>query len=188
MSPDYNVSPFTSSEESPGGGYNLPPVLRFSRLGAPLAGPAAHPANAVSRTALVGQPMPLDLWVDDDARYSSGTNAPMRNSPPPVTAIVSKYRGPGDVSFGSVRPEFEALRGGKPDEPYSGRAATTATFSQPGDYLLHVTANDYSGNGGGGSVCCWTTALIKVRVTETGLSTTGAQRIEPSTGPRGASR
>ena len=31
MSPDYNVTPFKSSEESPGGGYNLPPVLRFAR-------------------------------------------------------------------------------------------------------------------------------------------------------------
>jgi hypothetical protein len=28
-----------------------------------------------------------------------------------------------------------------------------------------VTANDYSGVGGGGFQCCWTTALVKVSVT-----------------------
>jgi len=30
--------------------------------------------------------------------------------------------------------------------------------------MLHVTANDYSGDGGGGFGCCWTTALLKVSV------------------------
>jgi hypothetical protein len=27
-----------------------------------------------------------------------------------------------------------------------------------------VVANDYSGPGGGGEVCCWTTAMLKVNV------------------------
>lgn len=62
------------------------------------------------------------------------------------------------------RPKFEPLKGGKPDEPYSGKAATTVRFSEAGDYMLHVTVNDYSGNGGGGTVCCWTTAIMKVAV------------------------
>jgi hypothetical protein len=31
--------------------------------------------------------------------------------------------------------------------------------------MLHLTANDYSGEGGGGEVCCWTTAIVKVAVT-----------------------
>jgi hypothetical protein len=38
------------------------------------------------------------------------------------------------------------------------------TFSEPGDYMLHLTANDFSGEGGGGFQCCWTTALVKVSV------------------------
>ena len=38
--------------------------------------------------------------------------------------------------------------------PFSGKATTTVKFSEPGDYILHVTANDYSGEGGGGFVCC----------------------------------
>jgi len=47
---------------------------------------------------------------------------------------------------------------------YEGRWTTTVTFSAAGDYVLHVTANDYSGSGGGGSGCCWTNAMIKVTV------------------------
>ena len=164
MSPDYNVTPFKSSEESPGGGYNLPPVLRFMERGDSFRGPVAHPARAMLRTASVGSPMALDFWVDDDARNSTGSNAPMRNAPAPVDLTVSKYRGPGEVTFGSVHPVFDTTKGGKPDEPYAGKASTTAKFSEPGDYMLHVTANDYSGNGGGGSVCCWTTAIVKVKV------------------------
>jgi len=108
--------------------------------------------------------MALDLLVDDDAKYSTGTNAPMRNAPPPVNVTLSKYRGPGVVTFGTAKPKFDALNGGKVDEPYTGKASTTVTFSEPGDYMLHVTANDYSGNGGGGSVCCWTTAIVNVNV------------------------
>jgi hypothetical protein len=42
---------------------------------------------------------------------------------------------------------------------------TTAKFSAPGEYFLEVTGNDYSGAGGGGEVCCWTTGLVKVTVT-----------------------
>ena len=164
MSPDYNVTPTKSSEESPGGGYNLPPVLRFSPQGVSFTAPVANPAKAISQTATMNEPMTLNLYVDDDAKNSTGTNAPIRNPPPAVTATVSKYRGPSAVTFDEAKPRFEVLKGGKPDEPYSGKASTTVKFSEPGDYLLHVTANDYSGNGGGGSVCCWTTAIVKVAV------------------------
>jgi hypothetical protein len=175
MSPDYNISPFTSSEESTGGGYNAPPVLRLSETGTSFKGPIAQPSKAVSRTAAVGVPLALDLWAEDDAKFSTASGSPMRNAPPPVTAVVSKYRGPGEVTFGETRPKFQASKGGKPDEPYAGKATTTATFSEPGEYLLHVTANDLSGNGGGGAGCCWTTALIRVAVSATTHSTTGGQ-------------
>ena len=47
---------------------------------------------------------------------------------------------------------------------FSGKATTNIRFSEPGDYVLHVTANDYSGEGGGGFQCCWTTGLVKVSV------------------------
>ena len=172
MSPDYNVTPNKSSEASPGGGYNVPPTLRFSETGTSFIGPVATPAQAISRTAVVGDPIELNLMADDDALYSSGTNAPMRNPPPPVRVTLSKYRGPGIATFADAHPKFETLKGGKPDQPYSGKTSTTVKFDQPGAYMLHVTANDYSDNGGGGSVCCWTTAIVKVAVKSAASSTT----------------
>jgi hypothetical protein len=176
MSPDYNVTPFKSSEQGPSGGYNLPPSLRFDAAGPSFLGPAATVAKAVARTASVGTPMALDILADDDAQYTSGTNAPMSNTPPPVTLTVSKYRGPGAVTIAEPRPKLTAIKGGKPDEPYSGQASTTVKFATPGEYMLHVTANDFSGNGGGGSVCCWTTAIVKVSVSAAPpATTTGGQ-------------
>jgi hypothetical protein len=175
MHSDYNVSPFKSSEEATTGGYNLPPQIRFEPKGVNFQGPAASVVKAFSRTASIGEPMALDIYADDDGLYSSGTSAPMTRTPQPVTLTVSKYRGPGDVTFGDQRPKLETLKGGKPAEPYSGKASTTVNFTQAGDYMLHVTANDLSGNGGGGSVCCWTTAIVKVAVKGGSAITTGGQ-------------
>lgn len=173
MHTDYNVSPFTSTEESPNGGHNTPPVLRFEERGASFQGPAVTIAKAISRTATVGTPMSLNLWTDDDALYSTGGNGPMTGERPPVNVTISKYRGPGPVTIADARPKFTAIKGGKAMEAYSGKASTTVTFAQPGEYLMHVTANDFSGNGGGGSVCCWTNAMLKVSVA--GAATSGGR-------------
>ena len=175
MHPDYNVSPFRSSEEGLHG-YDMPPVLRFVEKGTPtFAGPAISPANAISRTATVNVPMTLDVWADDDALLPSTTPPNPERPRPPVTLVISKYRGPGDVTIADAKPKLTALKGGKEEEPFSGKASTTVKFSQPGDYMLHVTANDYSGNGGGGSVCCWTNAIVKVAVKVPSTATMGGQ-------------
>lgn len=173
MHTDYNITPFKSSEESPNGAFNTPPVLRFEEKGPSFQGPAASVSKALTRTAKVGTPMPLEFWAEDDALYSTGGNGPMTNPRPPVTLTVSKYRGPGPITVAERSPKFQTLKGGKPEELFSGKAATTVTFSQPGEYMLHVNANDYSGNGGGGSGCCWTTAIIKVNVTGGTAGTSG---------------
>ena len=173
MHPDYNVSPFKSSEQALTGGYDLPPVIHFEEKGAIFTGPAASPTSAVSRTASAGKPMTLDIWAEDDALHSSGSGVPMTRNPAPVTLTLSKYRGVGEVTFGDAHVKLETLKGGKPDEPYAGKASTAVTFGQHGDYMLHVTANDYSGNGGGGSGCCWTTAIVRVAVKGISAVTTG---------------
>jgi hypothetical protein len=53
---------------------------------------------------------------------------------------------------------------GEPSVAFTGKATTTATFSDPGDYVLHVVANDSSGEGGRGFQCCWTNGQVKVSV------------------------
>jgi len=80
-----------------------------------------------------------------------------------VTLRWSKYRRPGDVMFNKARPEVEKTES-KDAAAFSGKATTVVTFSEPGQYLLHVVANDYSGDGGGGFQCCWTNGQVKVLV------------------------
>jgi hypothetical protein len=164
MSPDYNITPQRASEESPGGKYNLPPVLRFSENGPAIQSPVATVASAVERTATAGVPMALEFWIEDDGLYASGSNAPLTGNAPMVELVVAKYRGPGRVVVAKDHEKVTTLKGGKVGEPFAGKASTTATFSEPGDYLLHVTVNDLSGPGGGATGCCWTTSLVKVSV------------------------
>jgi hypothetical protein len=110
-------------------------------------------------------PLALPLWAEDDGRFANATMAPPKNLPVPVELVWSKYRGPGTVAFDKLPPVFEVLAGGPINTPFRGKATVTARFSEPGDYVLHVTANDFSGEGGSGELCCWSTALVKVRVT-----------------------
>ena len=159
LHPDYVMSPF--KEIAVG---NTPPVLRFEATGSGIQGPLANLATAPTRGASVAAPLPLTLWAADDLKYTSGSNAPPAAARTPVTVRWSKYRGPGTVTFDKARPEFEKQQGG--GTPFSGKATATAKFSEAGDYVLHATANDYSGDGGGGFGCCWSTALLKVSVTK----------------------
>lgn len=172
-SPDYNITPQQASEESPGGQYNTPPVLRFSENGPAIQNPVASLSNAIERVATVGVPMRVDFFVEDDALYASGSNAPLSEAPRIVEIVVAKYRGPGVVTVAKDHETMTTVKGGKPAEPYAGRTSTTVSFSQPGDYLMHVTVNDLSGPGGGATGCCWTTSLIKVAVKGTMPPPTG---------------
>jgi len=73
-----------------------------------------------------------------------------------------KYRGPGKVNFGEQRGIIA-----------SGKATSTASFSEPGDYVLQVVVDDGSGESAGnfGYHCCWTNVEVKVHVT--GAATEG---------------
>ncbi|MEZ5291129.1 MAG: hypothetical protein R2745_08610 [Vicinamibacterales bacterium] len=161
---DFTITPFEASEESPGGHYNKPAVLRFSENGPAIQGPVASLQNAVSKEAVAGTPMTLDFWVEDDALWSNGSNAPSSREEDLVEMVIGKYRGPGDVTVGNGHHKLTTLKGGKRAEPYAAKGSTTLTFSEPGDYQIHVTANDLSGPGGGATGCCWTTGLVKVAV------------------------
>lgn len=114
---------------------NTPPVIAFD--GVTVQGPKAIMGPALN--AVVGKPLALTVRVTDDAKVGRGAIAP---TTPPVTAKWSKFRGPGSVSI----------------------SGNSATFSEPGDYVLLVVANDWSGDGGRGFQCCWSTAQVRVTV------------------------
>jgi hypothetical protein len=79
---------------------------------------------------------------------------------PDVTVNWRKHRGPGEVTFAQDRIPLTTER----NPAVVLEAATTATFSVPGEYIVRAQVNDTSGDGGGGDQCCWTTALVRVSV------------------------
>ena len=157
MKSDYVMSPFTEIAVG-----NTPPVIRFEQGGKGIQGPLADLTTAPSRTTSVSAPLTLDLWAADDMKYTNGTSAPLTTPRPPVTVTLTKYRGPGEVTFDKAKPTVEKLPA--EDAAFNGKATAHVKFSEAGDYVLHVTMNDYSGDGGGGFGCCWSTALVKVSV------------------------
>ena len=140
----------TALEEVTSG--NTPPVLRF---GGPDADPGQGPLGARSElTARVSAPTPVMVWATDDGvRKSRATGRPAR-----FGVVWSKYRGAGPVTFDNAAPAIDE----------SNRAVTTATFGEPGEYVLRVLAWDDSGGQSdimaGGFFCCWTNGYVTIQV------------------------
>src|SRR6185295_4277991 len=55
----------------------------------------------------------------------------------------------------------------------NGKAATAASFSEPGDYILQAVVDDGSGESAGnfGYHCCWTNTQVKITVKGASAST-----------------
>jgi hypothetical protein len=73
-----------------------------------------------------------------------------------MTVEWEQYRGPGRVTFSSVKQPLA-----------DGKATATATFSAPGSYTLLAVVDDGSGESAGnfGYHCCWTNVTVTVTVT-----------------------
>ncbi|MGC4082640.1 MAG: hypothetical protein QM736_11145 [Vicinamibacterales bacterium] len=183
---------------------NTPPVIRFAPNGAENVGPP--PKIAETRTATVGQAVPLSVWVSDKpstydpeeglpenqrtrgrGRGAAPEPAPAARAaaPPPPNFDVSAARGSGQPrgNFGrgngpqpDVTLTWKIHRGTASDVSFSEpvirlfnkgdinavmEAKTDVTFKAPGEYVLRAQANDQTGDGGGGDLCCWTNALVK---------------------------
>lgn len=160
LKPDYEISPLIEAAVG-----NTPPTVSFESwdsAGKSVQGPGG-PILA-ERTAKTGQPLSLPLWVSDDAKFTVSSGLRPKTLGAAVTLHWVEFRGPAPVAFASDKPDVEKIPRAKSPAPFDGRASTTVTFSAPGEYLLHVTANDYSGEGGQGFQCCWTNAQVKVTV------------------------
>src|SRR4029077_1830180 len=96
---DYEVSPLVEAAVG-----NTPPVLSFEEKGPSVQGPLGLRAE---RTAKVGTPLELTVWVSDDAKLTTTSGAKPPNLGLPVTLRWTKYRGQGDVTFSNARPEVE---------------------------------------------------------------------------------
>jgi hypothetical protein len=165
LNPLYEISPFSASADV-GPDADTPPTLRFEDFKE--NGPMVQGPQGLStrRSTTVDQPLPLTVWVSDDAKWFSNSGAKPRNlTPIPVTVTWTRYRGPGEVEFSKAKPPVEKLPAGDTKFVFNGKATTTAKFSAPGEYVLHVAINDYSGEGGGGGFqCCWSNGTVNVTV------------------------
>ena len=131
---------------------NTPPVLRF---GGPDGNPGQGPRGVRSELkGVASAPTPVTVWATDDGVRKSRASA----RPPRFGVVWSKYRGVGTVTFDDAAPRIDD----------SGRAVTTATFSEPGEYVLRALAWDDSGSQAavmaGGFFCCWTNGYVTVQV------------------------
>lgn len=132
---------------------SVPPLARFSP-----DGPQGQHVQGVwsePRTAKVGEPLPLTLWTEE---VSVRAPEDMVNATVNVAVTWFKHQGPAAaVSFDPVRIVVE---GG------SGETATSAVFSEPGEYVLRARIDNWDANDStGGDQCCWTNAYVRVTVT-----------------------
>jgi len=138
---------------------NTPPYIGFDVRGPFVNGPRG---SSKALEATLGNPLTLNVWVADDANVAPGATRPRT---PAVTLGWSKFRGPGNVTFADEKPMIEAADFDTPGKAvFKGKATTTVTFSAPGEYVLRLVANDWSGEGGRGFQCCWSNAYAKVSV------------------------
>jgi hypothetical protein len=167
----YQIEPFLRNDTG-----NTPPVVKLDPNGPELKGPPLGPAQTL--TATVGQPITLTLYATDKGNtISQDPSAPATTAATarggrqtPITVTWYKHRGPAGntLKFDPVTPlvaaDAEAVKLFQKPGDFTGKATTTATFNEPGEYWLRAQINDATGNGGGGDQCCWSNVLIKVNV------------------------
>ena len=169
LDPLWVVSPFIDATD------NTPPFIAFSDNGPFFQGPPREIAKTLTGT--VGNPVKLEVWVADDAKVppsvsaggggGGGGNSRFGARPTtPATITWNMFRGPGQVTFEKAKPTVEKTDFKAPSPAvFTAKTSTTATFSEPGEYILEAVANDISGEGGRGFQCCWTTVQVKVTIT-----------------------
>ncbi len=163
--PGWSVSETYRLGYLPMGMGSYPPVLKLEEDGPELWGPMSFPGdprtdsrdptatgsieNPVQRSAGVGQPLSLAVWVADRLDPEGERD--------PVDAGVTwfTHQGPAVVEFEESEPE--------PDG--DGRATTTARFPLPGEYLLRVRSDNFNPvDSSLGDQCCWTNGYVRVQV------------------------
>jgi hypothetical protein len=135
---------------------SIPPAVRFSATGPEGRGPMGIEGPALQATA--GTALPVTVWVNDDSKREEDPIPLKARGParPAVNAVWYKHSGPGPVKFDPVRTGLPEL---------AGTVATTATFTQPGDYTLRVRVDNFGRpDTSPGNQCCWTNGYIKVTV------------------------
>ena len=131
----------------------LKPVWQIDRLRTTRGGNSEKvssnlpPEVALSTTNQTAAGATITVTAKDDGLPAR------RGQPVGMTVFWAKFRGPGDVVFSEPQAKLA-----------NGRATTTATFTEPGEYILQAVVDDGSGESAGnfGYHCCWTNAQVTV--------------------------
>lgn len=138
---------------------NTPPVVKFD----PLSDGGQGPGGVHGTVTATFPEAEIAVWAKDDMvrkmRDQQREPGERRGDSEPRFGVAwSKYRGPGTVTFREAEPEVDE----------TGRAVTTATFSEPGTYVLRVLAWDDTGPQAFvmavGFQCCWTNGFLTIDV------------------------
>ena len=131
---------------------SIPPLVRFEEDGE--VGQHVQGVRSEARGAVVGEPIPLTVWVSEVSERSPDDNV---NRDVEVRVAWFKHQGPAsEVVF---EPRQITV-------PGTGEATTLVTFTAPGEYLLRARVDNFSANDStGGDQCCWSNGYVPVTVT-----------------------
>ena len=132
---------------------SVPPVVRFD-----LGGPSGEHVQGLwsqPRTATVGMPLELTLWAEEISVRSPDD---VVNADVTVEVTWFKHQGPAAAVVFDPDSSFVIAED-------SGEAAATATFTEPGEYVLRARVDNWNANdSSGGDQCCWTNGYVRVTV------------------------
>ena len=121
---------------------NTPPVLQFEGASASGTGPLGAKTNI---KAVAGTPVTVKFSITDDKRA-----LPQKRNIG-VRLVWARYRGAGAVTIGDFTKSVDG----------NGEASVTATFAEPGEYVLRVEASDTEIHD---FHCCWSNGYIHATV------------------------
>jgi hypothetical protein len=142
---------------------DTPPYLGFSEDGPFVNGPRGQ---TKSLTTTVKTPLSLTLWIADDDKDPLREDLQKSSRYAPVKVRWIMFRGTGGVEFDDDAPPVARaeLKSGPPGTSFTGKVRTIVNFSEPGEYILNLQAQDSTGGGPAGRQCCWSNAKVKVLV------------------------
>lgn len=128
---------------------SYPPAVWFEN-GKKGYGPEGVVAGRVLN-ARVGTPVEVAFFTDD-------VRSDRENGPVPLGVTFWKHQGPGEVTFGQRTSQV----------PLGQNAgSTTATFSEPGEYMLRIRVDNHRApDSAQGDQCCWSNGFVRVNVSQ----------------------
>jgi hypothetical protein len=133
---------------------SMPPLLRFKADGPAGRGPAGIESGPMR--ASVGVPLTLTIWATDDSKREADPVPMKERQKAAINITWFKHAGPGAVAFKEPKQGIADLK---------GTTTTTATFQQPGEYVIRVRVDSFGRiDSAAADQCCWTNGYVKVTV------------------------